>query len=429
MKIAILGGGTAGYMAAAHLTKHVPEASLLHIFDSRIPTIGVGEGTTPNVLRWIEEVTGATFADLQARCHSTMKHGTHFEGWGTAPLPFFHRFQPTGYLAYHLDAQNLVDLLREHVRAEIIDARVAALKSDGGSAVVELESGECRACDFVIDARGFPGPGAPDVLALDWIPTNAAIVQRSPITRPAVGTRAVARPHGWIFVIPLENRTAFGYVHNANLSSRAEVEADLDAFLEGEGVLPNEDRNYLRFPNFLRRVTFDGAVFRVGNAASFIEPVEAVTIGTTVVQLRAATRWIQEALTSRAAPPDPYALATLNGSFFAYVCKNSLFISWHYANGSRFQTPFWEHARRCFPAACERPELQSFLKDFREFLAVAREFPVAELARIDNREQWNRDIFPRLQLYRPFGNFSELSVAQVGHGTGFFQTHASGPPP
>jgi Tryptophan halogenase len=47
MKIAVLGGGTAGFIAAAHLTRYLPQADLLHIFDSRIPTIGVGEGTTP----------------------------------------------------------------------------------------------------------------------------------------------------------------------------------------------------------------------------------------------------------------------------------------------------------------------------------------------------------------------------------------------
>ena len=47
MRIAVLGGGTAGFIAAAHLTRHLPQAELVHVFDSRIPTIGVGEGTTP----------------------------------------------------------------------------------------------------------------------------------------------------------------------------------------------------------------------------------------------------------------------------------------------------------------------------------------------------------------------------------------------
>ncbi len=45
MRIVVLGGGTAGYMAAAHISRFFPEADLVHIFDSRISPIGVGEGT------------------------------------------------------------------------------------------------------------------------------------------------------------------------------------------------------------------------------------------------------------------------------------------------------------------------------------------------------------------------------------------------
>jgi tryptophan 7-halogenase len=58
MRIAVLGGGTAGFIAAAHFTKAFPRAELLHVFDSRIPTIGVGEGTTPRFPAWFEEITG-----------------------------------------------------------------------------------------------------------------------------------------------------------------------------------------------------------------------------------------------------------------------------------------------------------------------------------------------------------------------------------
>ena len=60
MRIAVVGGGTAGFIAAAHVTRSLPEAELLHVFDSSIPTIGVGEGTTPRFPVWLEEVTGRT---------------------------------------------------------------------------------------------------------------------------------------------------------------------------------------------------------------------------------------------------------------------------------------------------------------------------------------------------------------------------------
>src|SRR5205823_6538307 len=83
MKIAVLGGGTAGFIAASHFTRHLPDAELLHVFDSSIPTIGVGEGTTPRFPGWFEEVTGLGFPVLAARCGATLKTGTRFEDWGS----------------------------------------------------------------------------------------------------------------------------------------------------------------------------------------------------------------------------------------------------------------------------------------------------------------------------------------------------------
>jgi tryptophan halogenase len=80
MRIAVLGGGTAGFIAAAHLTRHLPQAELLHVFDSRIPTIGVGEGTTPRFAMWFEEVTGLGFPHLAERCGATLKKGSRYEG-------------------------------------------------------------------------------------------------------------------------------------------------------------------------------------------------------------------------------------------------------------------------------------------------------------------------------------------------------------
>jgi tryptophan halogenase len=411
-------------MAAAQITKELPDAELFHIFDSRLPIIGVGEGTTPNLPGWLHDITGLGFEGLRERCRATMKYGTRFEGWGPDAEPFLHRFQPVPHFAYHVDARRLAELLREHIRAEVIDGRVTSLRSGAAGAALTFEDGRTLPFSYVIDARGFPAQSDEDVLAFDWIPTNAAMVKRAPVEGHSGSTRAVARPHGWIFVIPLVGYTSYGYIHNSGLSTAAEVEADFDAFLASEGATSTMDHLNLRFPNFTRRTFFDGAVFRVGNAASFIEPIEAVSIGTALVQIRAAARFIREGAARDAAPPDPAAIAAYNQAAFSYVCKNSLFISWHYAAGSRYASPFWAHAERCFARAAAHPEVAAFVADFDEFLAVARDFRMEDLAGIDDREAWNQKVFPKLKLYRPYGNFSELNVAQVGHGIGLFSRPA-----
>lgn len=420
MRIAVLGGGTAGTMAAVQVTWALPAAELVHVVDSRIPIIGVGESSTPAIPRWLEQVGGPSLPELRARCGSTLKRAGRFERWGTRHASFLHRFQPVGDVAYHFDAARLVEVLGEHIRGERVDAHVTAVESSGRSATVVLEDGTRLACDYVLDARGFPPPDDPDLLHLPCIPTNAALVQfASPIGDPEV-TRNVARPHGWVFVIPLADRTGTGYIHDASITPRAEVEADYDALLREEGMSPIGERRLLRFPNFARRTTFDGAVMRVGNAAAFTEPLEALSLGTAIFQLRSFTQWVRGSEGGPRSAPDPLRLHAFNAGLLSFVRRNAIFLGWHYSAGAPWETPFWSRARGAFARAASDPLLAPDVASFRTFLDVARELPIDDLDDITDREQWNQRVFPRLRLHRPYGNFSELNVAQVGHGIGSF---------
>jgi tryptophan halogenase len=429
MRIVVLGGGTAGYIAAAHLTRYLPQAELLHVFDSRIPTIGVGEGTTPRFPVWFEEVTGLGFAELARRCGATLKRGTRFDGWGADGCEFLHRFQPARLVGYHFDAADVVTVLAEHVRAERLDARVEALHTSADGVRVQLADAAPLLCDYVFDARGFPrGPerAEDDIIRVDWIPTGRGILRRLPIQKVSGMTRAAARPHGWIFQIPLEHWTSSGYIFNPRISSDAEVEADFTAFLEDEGVATWEARGSVNFPNFLSRAMFDGRVVRAGNAACFLEPLEATAIGTAIVQVRSATRWIAESGRGRCAKPAE--IESFNSAMLTYACRDSLFIGWHYASGSRWDTPFWQYARQGIARARKSAVARPHLAEMEKFIAAGRALPGLSLTEYDDQERWDREVLPRLRLYRPFGNFSELNFAQIGHGTGYYRTHKPRPP-
>ena len=333
MRIGVIGGGTAGFIAAAHLTHSLPDADLLHIFDSRLPTIGVGEGTTPRFPGWLEEVTGLGFPILANRCGATLKAGTRFDGWGRGGSAFLHRFQPVRLFGYHFDAAEVVHVLGEHVRATAIDATVQDLQTTACGVDVRLGDGATHVCDYVFDARGFPRStdfeSTPDLVHLDWIPTGRAMLRRLPPGVLSGVTRAAARPHGWIFQIPLRDWTSCGYIFNPRLSDDAEIEADFTAFLEAEGCARWNDRGALSFPNFLHRRSFDGRVFRVGNAASFLEPLEATALGTAIVQVRAAAHWIAEHGPDGASPADD-EVRGFNERMTSYICRDSLFLAWHY---------------------------------------------------------------------------------------------------
>lgn len=417
LEIAVLGGGTAGFMAAVQLGRELPACTLWHIFDSRRPTIGVGESTTPAVPRWIEQQTGLDLAALRRSCDATVKRAGSFEQWGTRSERFLHRFQPTGELAVHLDAAKLATTLGPFVRGHTVDAFVREVRRDGERAAVELEGGRTIDCDLVVDARGFPSLPDPDCLSLDFIPTNTALVQFStPLDCPEV-TRNVARPHGWVFLIPLGDHTSVGYIYDRNLSSREQIEADLDELLAAEGGRPITPRRELPFPNFSRRTFFDGTVMRVGNAASFTEPLEALSIGTVVLQLRTLVQWIRNG-------KQPSRLASVNAGLLSYVRRNALFLAWHYAGGSPYRTPFWDRAQTAFDRARARPALADDAALFERFLTVGRDLVVDDLHTIADRQQWLSQVYGRLRLFRPFGNFSELNVAQVGHGIGYFHDQA-----
>lgn len=424
MKIAVLGGGTAGFIAAAHLTRSLPQAKLLHVFDSRIPTIGVGEGTTPRFPSWFEEITGLGLTHLAERCGATLKKGTRFDGWGSDGSAFLHRFQPPRLIGYHFDASELVHVLGEHVRGERIDARVEELHKSADGVWVRLAGDISHLCDYVLDARGFPRPmdgvggGPPGLMQLDWIPTGRAILRRLPSQGLLGVTRASARPHGWIFQIPLRDWTSSGYIFNPRISSDAEVDADFMAFLEEEGAPSGASRGVLNFPNFLRRQMFDGRVFLIGNAACFLEPLEATAIGTAIVQIRSAGRWIVEHRKDNC--PDPGEIEAFNRSMLSYVIRDSLFLAWHYARGSRWDTPFWQYARRGVERARNNAMAAAHIAEMGEFVKAGRTLPGLALATYEEQGRWDREVYPLLRLYRPFGNFSELNFAQIGHGIGYY---------
>ena len=290
-KIAVVGRGTAGSLAAASVARLHPDGDheLHHIYDSRIPVIGVGEGSWPSLVQELRRLTDLPHETVQQRLNGTRKYGVAFEGWGRRNRDFTHYFTPQQVsYAYHLSADTMAELLHESTRARHIDAKVLGIARVEGGARVEFEGRAPERYDLVFDARGFPRELHPDRhIDISFIPTNTAVIRRCPavITAPPDGpvvqhtyTRAVARPHGWIFVIPLTVHTSYGYIFNRDVTSLAEVESDFDTFLETDGVSEFEQRAVIPFPNFVHRRMYDGAVARVGNAAAFMEPLEATAI-------------------------------------------------------------------------------------------------------------------------------------------------------
>jgi len=82
-EILIVGGGTAGWLTAAWLAKHLggPGGVRVSLVESSdIPTVGVGEGTFPTILRTLSAL-GADEADFMRESAAAFKQGIRFVDW------------------------------------------------------------------------------------------------------------------------------------------------------------------------------------------------------------------------------------------------------------------------------------------------------------------------------------------------------------
>jgi len=212
--VVILGGGTAGWMAANLLQQRWAEqgTSITLIESSQIGIVGVGEGSTPQLKAFFDKL-GIAEAEWMPRCNATYKAGIEFDGWSDRPdhERYFHPFptevdrftQPAFFYAtrarrtgrdvpahpdafyvptriaregrapvapdnfpffvsygYHFDAVLLGAFLREVATGkgvEHVEARIADVEIDpaGNIAALLADDGRRFKADLFIDASGF----------------------------------------------------------------------------------------------------------------------------------------------------------------------------------------------------------------------------------------------------------------------------------
>lgn len=338
-RFVILGGGTAGWIAAHLLKRGVADSAVTLIESPEIGTIGVGEGSTPTLRRFFEMI-GADEAEWMPRCGATYKAGIRFDGWSpAAPWPGYRhpfttqvdvhteeafvlncrnrrlghdvptlpdRFLLNGVLCerglapvappnfpfqieygYHFDAGLLGTYLRDLAVARGVDHRMARIADvecgdNGDIAALIAESGERIAGDVFVDCSGFAGVliertlGVPFRSYDDNLFNDAAVVIATPMTgTPPVETVATAMSNGWRWSIPLEHRFGNGYVYASACQSGDAAEAELRRAL---GVGDDVPARRLRFRVGQAARAWERNCLAVGLSQGFIEPLEATAL-------------------------------------------------------------------------------------------------------------------------------------------------------
>lgn len=91
-RIVILGGGTAGWLSAALLSRKLGRRATVTLVESaEIATIGVGEGTFPTIRTTLASL-GVWEADFMTASDATFKQGVMFDGWKSGTDSYFHPF-------------------------------------------------------------------------------------------------------------------------------------------------------------------------------------------------------------------------------------------------------------------------------------------------------------------------------------------------
>jgi 2-polyprenyl-6-methoxyphenol hydroxylase-like FAD-dependent oxidoreductase len=92
-RILIVGGGTAGWMAANLLVSRWKDVDVCLLESTEIGIIGVGEGSTPH-LKFFFDTVDISESEWMSRCNATYKNGISFANWSSIPgfESYFHPF-------------------------------------------------------------------------------------------------------------------------------------------------------------------------------------------------------------------------------------------------------------------------------------------------------------------------------------------------
>ena len=390
-RVVIAGGGTAGWMAAAALSRALGKVMDITLVESEeIGTIGVGEATVPTLMTF-HRLLQLNEQEFMAATQATIKLGISFENWRDVGQKYFHSFGVTGKdhwmanfvhfwlrgrqdgvaasyddycvellaalegrfahlprnginYAYHLDATLYARYLRgfsESLGARRVEGRIDSVETDPGSGYItalRMADGNRIEGDLFIDCTGFRAMLIGQALGVDfedwshWLPNDRAFAVPTSSQRDAVPyTRAIAGEAGWQWRIPLQHRVGNGIVYSSQHMSDEDARSALLSAVEGE---PLREPMPIRFRPGKRLRSWHHNCVALGLAAGFVEPLESTTIH--MIQ-RGIVRLLQifpEVI-------EPGQADTYNAQLDDELLHVRDFVIMHYRVTERCDTPYW----------------------------------------------------------------------------------------
>ena len=470
--VVILGGGTAGWMTAAALSRTFGKTLAITLLESEeIGTVGVGEATIPTI-HWFNELIGLDERAFLSATKATFKLGIEFVDWTRSGHRYFHPFgefgarlpgvafhhrwlkarsegcdlplaafslagqlaadgrfaKPTGDArsilstlgyAYHFDATGYARHLRgiaEAAGVARVEGKLADLERDaatGHVAALTTHRGERLEGDLFIDCSGFRA------LLID-------AVMQSPFedwSEWLPCDRAVAVPcvTGGDALTPFTRSTArsAGWQWRIPLQHRtgngyvyaSRFLSDDEAtatLLDNLDGEPLAEPRTLRFTAGTRRRAWVGNVVAIGLSSGFLEPLES----TSIHLIQSGIAKLLALFPNRDC--DPALSDRYNALLNADMDNIKDFLIFHYHATERTE-PFWEERRKmALPETLVGRETQ-YRQSGRLTLGSEELFREASwLAALNGQGVSAQDYNPLADLIDPATNLAQLrQIADV----------------
>ncbi|WAJ71918.1 tryptophan halogenase family protein [Catenovulum adriaticum] len=400
-KIVILGGGTAGWMTAAALSRTLKSDfyQVVLVESAQIGTVGVGEATIPHI-REFNTMLGINEVEFMRATDATFKLAIRFKGWGADNADYFHPFsdyatelqniqvqhlllatqkqqkieldkysiasmaaksfrfclpeqQPPGLLnnysyAYHLNATKYATFLRSYSEKNGVKHIEGNLKSvelaiDSSIKALQLEDGRQVTGDFFIDCSGFNALLLGKTLQVEykdwseWLKCDRAIAMPSKITENMPPyTQSTAHSCGWMWSIPLQNRTGNGIVYS---SKHLTDNKAADLLCQHLQIPKVSEFKTIKFKAGMRKQCWQKNCVAIGLSSGFLEPLES----TSIYLIQVAIMRLLELLPSK--NDFMYAQQEFNRLLKREYIRVRDFIILHYWLNERNE-PFWQSCRK-----------------------------------------------------------------------------------
>lgn len=345
MKIVIVGGGTAGWLAALMIKKVHSNHEVVVVDSSKIGIVGAGEGSTgylTDIIQGLNWDYGCNEIDFFKETDATVKLGIKHKDWTavgeeyiapidstnsdgglcdsmlldtivknrpmhTASINGYHieKNSSTYYMengklenyhshGYHFDA-HLVGKYFKKVCGNSIThydsiVKHINLNEKGFVESIVCEDGLVIGGDFFIDATGFSRKFF-EPMENKWhsyqknLPVNTAMPFVLPYKNDELiqpVTTAWAQKAGWMWQIPTQSRKGCGYVFDDNFISHEQAQQEIETLL-GHEIEPIK---FLKFETGRVEKLWIKNCLWLGLSAAFTEPLEATSIHSTIVQLQ-----------------------------------------------------------------------------------------------------------------------------------------------